>query len=369
MFEEFHKLQPSSRLLLIGDGPLKGELQEKARLAGLEKAVVFTGIVPHEEIRRYLASVDVALAPYPRLDNFYYSPLKLFEYMAAGRVVVASNAGQIPQIIRHRVTGLLYEPGDRAGLLNCLCELRKDAALREERRRGRIHGSTLEQQQRARDDDDGADHAAHLLLGEPDVDAMAHLQADEDEGRQRDPAREDREVEKQARMPLKDASVVNATRFALVERLGQLGLPIGTWSGGRTRWNRARWGIEKRHANDALCVGDMVGVEQGRGLTLTIQATGRGSHCRTNVDNSGFPRGYLMRRKRVRGFSTGDLVRAGVPQPLKTAGVHTGRVAVRASGSFRVGKVDGINVRYCVQMQRADGYAYGQRGLPDPCPK
>jgi len=72
------------------------------------------------------------LAPYPRLDNFYYSPLKLFEYMAAGRVVVASNAGQIPQIIRHRVTGLLYEPGDRAGLLNCLCELRKDAALREE---------------------------------------------------------------------------------------------------------------------------------------------------------------------------------------------------------------------------------------------
>ncbi|PYT89388.1 MAG: hypothetical protein DMG36_22405 [Acidobacteria bacterium] len=132
VFEEFHKLQPSSRLLLIGDGPLKGELQEKARLAGLEKAVVFTGIVPHEEIRRYLARVDVALAPYPRLDNFYYSPLKLFEYMAAGRVVVASNAGQIPQIIRHRVTGLLYEPGDRAGLLNCLCELRKDAALREE---------------------------------------------------------------------------------------------------------------------------------------------------------------------------------------------------------------------------------------------
>ena len=132
VFEEFHKLQPSSRLLLIGDGPLKSELQEKARLAGLEKAVVFTGIVPHEEIRRYLATVDVALAPYPRLDNFYYSPLKLFEYMAAGRAVVASNDGQISQFIRHRVTGLLYEPGNRAELLNCLCELWKDAALREE---------------------------------------------------------------------------------------------------------------------------------------------------------------------------------------------------------------------------------------------
>jgi 5-methylcytosine-specific restriction endonuclease McrA len=176
-------------------------------------------------------------------------------------------------------------------------------------------------------------------------------------------------VEKQARIPLKDASAVNATRFALVECLGQLGLPIGTWSGGRTRWNRARWGIEKAHAHDALCVGDMGSVERGKGLVLAIEATGRGSHCRTNVDKRGFPRGYFPRQKRIQGFSTGDLVRAEVPKRLKTAGVHTGRVSVRASGSFRVGKVDGINARYCVLLQRADGYSYGQRGLPDPCPK
>jgi len=174
------------------------------------------------------------------------------------------------------------------------------------------------------------------------------------------------EVEKQARIPLKDASAVNATRFALVERLGQLGLPIGTWSGGRTRWNRARWGIEKTHAHDALCVGDMAGVEKGRDLTLEISATGRGSHCRTNVDNSGFPRGKFSRQKRVRGFSTGDLVRATVPKPLKTAGRHVGRVAVRASGSFRVGKIDGINSKYCLLLQRADGYEYGQRTGPTP---
>ena len=71
----------------------------------------------------------------------------------------------------------------------------------------------------------------------------------------------------------------------------------------------------------------------------------------------------------MRGFSTGDLVRADVPARLKTAGVHVGRVAVRASGSFRVGKVDGINAKYCLLLQRADGYEYGLRGLPDPCPK
>jgi len=132
VFEDFHKMEPSSRLLLIGDGPLRDSLQERTRKSGLQNAVTFTGIIPHEEIRDYLETLDVAVAPYPALENFYYSPLKLFEYMAAGRAVVASGAGQIPQIIRHRANGLLYEPDDQAGLLNCLCELQSDHALREE---------------------------------------------------------------------------------------------------------------------------------------------------------------------------------------------------------------------------------------------
>jgi 5-methylcytosine-specific restriction endonuclease McrA len=166
------------------------------------------------------------------------------------------------------------------------------------------------------------------------------------------------EVEGTARRPLRDAAAVNATRFALVEALRRFGLPVGTWTGGRTRWNRARLGIEKTHANDALCVGEIAGVKLGRLKTLRIKATGRGEHCRTNWTEEGFPRGYKLRQKQVRGFKTGDLVRAEVPPPLKTAGMHLGRVAVRASGSLRVGKVDGINARYCVLVQGADGYAY-----------
>ena len=51
-----------------------------------------------------------------------------------------------------------------------------------------------------------------------------------------------------------------------------------------------------------------------------------------------------------------NLVKAVVPLPLKTAGTHIGRVAVRATGSFRVGKVDGINAKYCRMVQRSDGY-------------
>ncbi len=164
------------------------------------------------------------------------------------------------------------------------------------------------------------------------------------------------QVEMQAKAPLRDATAVNATRFALVEALRILGLPIGTWSGGRTRWNRARFAVEKDHALDALCVGEIAGVDPGHGRTIKIAAQGRGRYGRTLVNASGFTRGYLMRQKRVKGFATGDLVRAEVPVHLKTRGSHQGRVAVRATGSFRVGQVDGINAKYCRLLQRADGY-------------
>ena len=91
---------------------------------------------------------------------------------------------------------------------------------------------------------------------------------------------------------------------------------------------------------------------------LLIRVQGRGSYQRTNVNGSGFPRGYLTRQKRITGFMTGDLVRAVVPEPLKTAGRHVGRVAGRVSGSFRVGKRDGINAKYASLLQRRDGYEY-----------
>ncbi len=185
------------------------------------------------------------------------------------------------------------------------------------------------------------------------------------------------EVEQQARRPLKDAAAVNATRYALVEHLTRLGLPMGTWSGGRTRWNRDRFGLRKDHALDALCVGDLVDVEVRPMRTVSISAQGRGRYARTLVDGSGFPRGYLMWHKRVQGFQAGDLVRAEVPEMargklLKTRGVHRGRVAVRESGSFRMASADGINARYCRVVQRADGYDIGlipQQEQPPALPK
>lgn len=162
----------------------------------------------------------------------------------------------------------------------------------------------------------------------------------------------------QAKQKLADAAAVNATRYALYDALRVLGMPLTTWSGGHTRWNRDRFGIPKAHCLDALCVGQIAGAKPGRLKTLAIQATGRGRYCRTNVDKSGFPVGYLMRQKQVLGIKTGDRVRAVVPEGFAAQGTHVGRIAVRANKQFRMGKVQGIPARFCRVLQLADGYDY-----------
>ncbi len=166
------------------------------------------------------------------------------------------------------------------------------------------------------------------------------------------------EVEAQAKTPLKDAAAVNATRYALVRALEALSLPIGTWSGGRTRWNRDRLGIHKTHALDALCVGELAVAHASTLRTLQITASGRGQYCRTLFSRYGFPRGSLMRQKQVHGLQTGDLVLAVVPPPYQAQGRHQGRVAVRKSGFFRLNGVDSIPARCCTLLQRGDGYDY-----------
>jgi len=164
-----------------------------------------------------------------------------------------------------------------------------------------------------------------------------------------------------AKAPLRDAAAVNATRWALFERLNQTGLSVETGSGGRTKWNRTRLGIPKTHALDAACVGKVDRVEGGTRPVLEIKTMGRGSYQRTRLDAFGFPRGFLTRQKSHFGFQTGDRVRA-VVRTGKKIGTYVGRVAVRASGSFNLqtgsGLVQGIPHTVCRLLQRADGYGY-----------
>lgn len=119
-------------LLLVGDGPMRPVLEQEIRRLGIQQAVTLVGNVPHEDVPRYLALMDVAVAPYPALEDFYFSPLKLYEYMAAGRAVVASRIGQVAEVVTDGSTGFLYEPGDGEALLECLRRLRADDNLRRD---------------------------------------------------------------------------------------------------------------------------------------------------------------------------------------------------------------------------------------------
>ena len=175
-------------------------------------------------------------------------------------------------------------------------------------------------------------------------------------------------IKAQVKAPLKDAAAVNATRWALFNALKATGLPVLTGSGAQTKFNRKVQGIPKAHALDAVCVGHIGVVKDWKQPTLQIKCTGRGSYQRTRLDSFGFARGFLMRTKAVKGFATGDLVKAIVPTGKKV-GTHIGRVAVRATGSFNIqtrsGMVQGISHKHCKQLQRGDGYGYNLVAFTD----
>lgn len=170
-------------------------------------------------------------------------------------------------------------------------------------------------------------------------------------------------VQKQAMKPLQDAAIVTATRWAIYDTLVTSGLSIECGTGGRTKYNRTQFGLPKEHYYDAICVGMSTpdDLHFRTNMVQVIKAVGRGAHQRTNVNASGFPRGYLARQKQFYGFQTGDLVKAVVTSGKKL-GTYTGSVACRKSGFFdiktKTGRVQGLNHKYFVLLQRADGYQY-----------
>lgn len=164
----------------------------------------------------------------------------------------------------------------------------------------------------------------------------------------------------QAKRPLKDATAVNTTRWALLTRLKETGLPVLTGSGGLTKFNRTRLGLTKSHWIDAACVGQIESLEVLTNQHLSIKATGHGTRQMCRTDKFGFPSRYVPRNKLVKGFQTGDIVKAIVTSGKKI-GSYVGRVAVRASGSFNIYApelVQGISYKYCQVIQHKDGYGY-----------
>lgn len=173
------------------------------------------------------------------------------------------------------------------------------------------------------------------------------------------------DIQKQAKKTLKDCAVINATRWKVYEVLIATGLPVECGTGARTKMNRLNLGLPKEHYIDACCVGvstpDKLYFKTKS--VLYIKAKGRGTRCRTNLNKYGFPRGYLVRKKQLFGFQTGDMVKAEVPKG-KYQGIWHGEVVCRKTGYFDIKNkecqkvVQGVNHKYYILVQRFDGYSY-----------
>ena len=115
-------------LLLVGDIP--PAVRDALAQRGLADATTIVGPLPHDEVPVYLAAMDVAVSPHPAMDGFYFSPLKLFEYMACGVATVVSDVPSIAEIVTDGVTAVLYPAGDAAALADRISGLASSRRLR-----------------------------------------------------------------------------------------------------------------------------------------------------------------------------------------------------------------------------------------------
>ncbi|AOV16824.1 glycosyltransferase WbuB [Acidihalobacter aeolianus] len=114
-------------LLLVGDGPARAALEAQAEQLGLADRVTFTGVVERDQVPLHVMAFDVALQP---AVVPYASPLKLFEYLAAGCAVVAPASENIREILSDGINALLFDPEQPEQRTAAILQLARDEALR-----------------------------------------------------------------------------------------------------------------------------------------------------------------------------------------------------------------------------------------------
>ena len=160
----------------------------------------------------------------------------------------------------------------------------------------------------------------------------------------------------------KDAAIVQIARNYMIREITKLVSDTTLHDAWMTKYNRKELGLPKEHYYDALSVGEVP--NSFNFLTdkiLLISAKGRGSRQMCCMNKYGFPRTSPKGSKSVKGFHTGDIVKAVVTKGLKQ-GIYLGRVIIKSSGNFKIAYnncvVDGIRYKYCHLIQRGDGYSY-----------
>jgi len=129
-FESLVAGRPELRLVAVGDGPDLPMARARAAQSVLAGRVLLPGRIAHAEVPAWMAAMDVTVAPYLPQPDFYFSPMKIVEALAAGKPVVAPRVGQIPELVRDGQTGLLFSPGNADELGAALTTLIDDPPRR-----------------------------------------------------------------------------------------------------------------------------------------------------------------------------------------------------------------------------------------------
>lgn len=141
--------EPKARFVMIGDGTLLESLRHRVKTLQLEEAVLFTGRVSREALANYIAAFDIGVMPD---SNDYGSPMKILEYMAMGKPVVAPRLGPIEEIVDHEKEGVLFEPKSvpalSAAILGLLRDVDRRRRLGENGRRRVLEKHTWKQNAR-----------------------------------------------------------------------------------------------------------------------------------------------------------------------------------------------------------------------------
>jgi len=158
----------------------------------------------------------------------------------------------------------------------------------------------------------------------------------------------------------KHASIIQSARTYTLKELAK-DFEVTTGEGWETYSNRKEVELPKEHYYDAMCIGNNYKYKIVTNRILEVKAQGRGSRQMCRMDRFGFPRTKAKGSKIVKGFQTGDIVKAIVTKGKKI-GTYLGKVAVRVSGNFnittQVATIQGIHHKYCKTIQKGDGYAY-----------
>lgn len=116
-FFRLHKCFPQALLLLVGDGVIRSEIEKMAKQAGCESALIITGRVPHHSVLDYISLFDIAVSP---KTTFYASPMKIPEYMAMEKPVIAPDTKNIHDLIKNGRTGLLFKKENSDSLYHAM---------------------------------------------------------------------------------------------------------------------------------------------------------------------------------------------------------------------------------------------------------